>query len=378
MRNRGWAVLLFVSLAVALCIVVNALFGTSPEPEKAGESKTFPCVKIAMAYMALAENPDAKSVLLLGDFAGEYRDVFIRAGLDCSAEASGECDIVFAAGPRAAKLERAARRALRRDGLWAECVDARTMTMGGFRKTLSGSSGKCVHVWMPGELDWLVTARAEEPKPKLDDMMDLLSREEGFKDIVTAKCDSLPVLFASYAGTRDDLMPAFEGQDMSLGLRPEYFILREVQPIDWMSLDGVDADIQNGVMREIRSMQIVRRIILVGVMHAERGEEEKSVEAWAKAALRNPGDTMLVERLDRLAVNAEAFLKLGKAAMAARCYDTMAQIQPNDPLPVYNYGICMRQLGEEEVATLAFNRADELARAQQPPEGYPEETGKAE
>ena len=145
--------------------------------------------------------------------------------------------------------------------------------------------------------------------------------------------------------------------------------MRKVPSLDWMATDGIDYDIREAVTHEIRSMQVVRRIILGGVMQAERGEEEKSVESWAKAALRSPGDTMLVERLDRLSVNAEAFLKLGKAAMAARCYDTMAQIMPNDPLPVYNYGVCMRQLGEPEVADLAFKHADELARAMQPPEG---------
>ena len=368
MKNRGWTVLLIVSLVIAICIVAEALFGLDPEQPNPSESRAFPCVKIASAYMALVEHPEAKRVLLLGDQAKEYGDIFIHAGLECATEAGGEFDIVFAAGLRPQKIDRAAHRVLKRNGLWVECVDARAQTLGDFKKTLASMPGKCVHVWMPGELDWLVTSRAEEVKPKLEDMIDLFTREGGFEDLVTAKCDTLPVIFASYAGTREDIMPAFERQDMTLGLRPEYFILRKVPSMDWMSAEGIDDDIREGLMHEIRSVQVVRRIILVGVMQAERGEEEKSVESWAKAALRSPGDTMLVERLDRLSVNAEAFLKLGKAAMAARCYDTMAQIMPNDPLPVYNYGICMRQLGEEEVANLAFKHADELARAIQPPE----------
>lgn len=371
MKNRGWTVLLVVSLAIAVCVVANALFGLKPEEVKSAESKTYPCVKIASAYMALVENPRAKRVLLLGEHAGEYSDIFIRAGLECATEASGEFDIVFASGARPDKLERTARRVLKRNGLWTECVDAREGTVGEFKKVLTSMPGKCVHVWMPGELDWLVTARSGDVKPELDDMMDLFTREDAFVDIVAAKCDTLPVVFASYAGTREDVLPAFEGKSPDVALRPENFILRKVPEMDWILTDGVDDDIRESVMHEIRSMQIVRRIILVGVMQAERGEEEKSVESWAKAALRSPGDTMLVERLDRLSVNAEAFLKLGKAAMAARCYDTMAQIMPNDPMPVYNYGICMRQLGEEEIANLAFKHADELARAQMPPE--PEE-----
>ena len=367
-RNRGWTILLVISLSVAICIVANALFGLKPEEPKTNESKTFPCVKIASVYMALVENPSAKRVLLLGSYAGEYSDIFIRAGLQCATEPSGEFDMVFAAGRRTAKVERAARRVLKKSGLWAECVDAREATVGAFKKTLVSLPGRCVHVWMPGELDWVVTARAGDVKPELDDMMALFTREEAFEDIVSAKCDTLPVVFASFAGTREDVLPAFQGKDPNSALRPEHFILRKVSDMDWILTDGVDIDIRESVMHEIRSMQIVRRIILVGVMHAARGEEEKAAESWAKAALRSPGDTMLVERLDRLSVNAEAFLKLGKAAMAARCYDTMAQIMPNDPLPVYNYGICMRQLGEEEVANLAFKHADELARAQCPPE----------
>ena len=369
MKNRGWTVVLVVSLFVAICIVANALFGLDPEASKNDESRTFPCVKIASVYMALVENPKAKRVLLLGDRAAEYRAIFIRAGLECAIDPSGEFDMVFAAGQRSVSVNRAAHRVLKRSGLWAECVDAREETLEGFKRTLSSMKGDCVHVWMPGELDWLVTARTGDVKPQLEDMMDLFTREEGFTDTVAAKCDKLPIVFASYAGSREDIMPAFAGQDLKLGLRPEYFIMRKVPSLDWMATDGIDYDIREAVTHEIRSMQVVRRIILVGVMQAERGEEEKSVESWAKAALRNPGDTMLVERLDRLSVNAEAFLKLGKAAMAARCYDTMAQIMPNDPLPVYNYGVCMRQLGEPEVADLAFKHADELARAMQPPEG---------
>ena len=88
---------------------------------------------------------------------------------------------------------------------------------------------------------------------------------------------------------------------------------------------------------------------------------------WARAAIRNPGDTMLVERLERLLVNAQAFDRLGKPAMAARCYETMAQIRPNDPAPVRGYGECLRKLGQEETAKLAFERADMLERGARRP-----------
>ena len=77
-------------------------------------------------------------------------------------------------------------------------------------------------------------------------------------------------------------------------------------------------------------------------------------------ARRNPGDSMLVERLERMSVNAKAFLGLNRPAMAARCYETMAQILPDDPGPVKGYGDCMRLMGRTDVAELAFKRVREL------------------
>lgn len=365
--NRKWVVLLVISAFVALCIVANLIFGVKREYSPRSWAKPLPCVQTVIAYAALAENPTAKNVLLLGDAAKEYRELFARAGLEC-VEGAGDAavDIVFVAGQRLVRETRAAKKRLNKDGLWAEYVNARDMPLSVFRKLLSAMPGQCVHLWMPGEMDWLVTGRAESAKPTLDGMFGLFSREEGFPDLVAAKCDSLPILFASFVGNRKDVMPAFKGQDLTRMVRPEYFVTSVVPQLDWMELGDVDSDIRDSALHEMRSMQVVRRMLLMGVVQAENGEEESSVESWAKVALRSPCDTMLVERLDRLSINAQAFLKLGKVAMAARCYDTMAQITPNDPMPVYNYGVCMRQLGENEVANLAFKRAEELSKAKQP------------
>ena len=369
MKNRGWMIVLVVASVLALCIVADAIFGLKSQPASRRESRPLPSVQIVMAYSAITENPSAKRVLLLGAHANEYREVLQRAGLECADDTTdNEVDIVFASGARNSKQERSARQLLKKNGAWAECVNAREITMADFRKTLSSMPEKCVHLWMPGELDWVIVGRSEEAKPSMAELFDVFSRESAFPDLVAAKCDSMPILFASYAGIREDILPAFRHRNMKQGPRPEYFITRDVPKLDWMVMDDVDADIREGALREMRSMQIVRRIILVGVMHAENGEEDKAVESWAKAALRSPCDTMLVERLDRLSVNAQAFLKLGKTAMAAMCYDHMAQIKPNDPMPVYNSGLCMRQLGEKELAKLAFQRADELTRAAEPPE----------
>jgi len=352
---------------VACAAVAAVLFGVaayrffrSDGGGPAREPRAFRCVRTVGAYAALIENPTASRVLLLGDLAEGCREFFEHAGLVCETRPKGEFDIVFAAGGRTPRQAKAARKALAADGAWAEFVDAREMKASEFKALLESMPDECVHVWMPGEKDWVVVGRRADARPRLDDMMDLFAREGAFKDLADAQCNTLPVAFASFAGTREGIMPAFEGLDAEV--EPENFVTRDVAPLDWIAPGAVDDDIRDAAIREMRSMQVVRRMVLVGDMQAGRHDEEKSVETWARAALRNPGDTLLVERLERLSVNAQAFLKLGKAAMAAKCYDTMAQVCPDDPMPVYNYGLCMRQLGEDELAELAFRRAEELGR----------------
>lgn len=362
---------------VACAAVAAVLFGVAAYRcfmsggggEPAREPRAFRCVRTVGAYAALIENPTASRVLLLGDLAEGYREFFERAGLVCETEPKGEFDIVFAAGGWTPRRAKAARKALAADGAWAECVDAREMKASEFKALLESMPDECVHVWMPGEKDWVVVGRRADARPRLDDMMDLFAREGAFKDLAEAQCNTLPVAFASFAGTREGIMPAFAGEDAVV--EPENFVTRDVAPLDWIAPGAVDDDIRDAALREMRSMQVVRRIVLVGDMQAGRHDEERSVEVWARAALRNPGDTILVERLERLSVNAQAFLKLGKAAMAAKCYDTMAQVRPDDPMPVYNYGLCMRQLGEADVAERAFMHAEELAKAKKAKEVDP-------
>lgn len=358
MKRRVVCIVAVIAAAVA---AVACWFLLRGDDAIVRESRAFRCVRTVGAYAALIENPTASRVLLLGDLAGEYREFFEHAGLVCETAPKGDFDIVFAAGEWTPSQAKAARKRLVQDGTWAEWVDAREMMASEFKARLEAVPDGCVHVWMPGEKDWVIVGRRAEARPRLDDMMDLFAREGAFKDLADAQCNTLPTAFASYAGTREDILPAFGGDDAPV--EPENFVTREVAPLDWIEPGAVDDDIRDAALKDMRSMQVVRRIVLVGDMQAGRHDEEKSVEVWARAALRNPGDTILVERLERLSVNAQTFLKLGKAAMAAKCYDVMAQVCPNDPLPVYNYGVCMRQLGELELAVLAFRRADELGKA---------------
>lgn len=347
------AIMVLIVVVACRCLLSGA------EDSRRRESKAFRCVRTVSVYAALVENPTAARVLVLGDTVGDYSGFFEHAGLVCETEPKGEFDIVFVSGNVSPRMVKAARKVLAPDGAWAECIDAREMKASVFKTRLQALPYECVHVWMPGEKDWVLVGRKADARPRLEDMMDLFAREGAFDDLAVAQCNTLPVAFASYAGTREDMLPAFSGEDALV--EPENFVTREVAPVDWIDCDAVDADIRDGALREMRSMQIVRRIVLVGDMQAGRHDEEKSAEVWARAALRNPGDTILVERLERLSVNAQAFLKLGKAAMAARCYDTMAQVRPDDPMPVYNYALCMQQLGKADIAELAFKRAKELS-----------------
>lgn len=349
---------------VCLAVAAVAVFLRSEPTAPRKESKVFPCVRIATVYAALAEKPEAKTVLLVGDEAEDYRPYFERAGAVCSTRGRGPFDIVFESGTNSVAPRSVHERSLAAGGVLAVCVDARELPAPRLWETLSTFPTDDFRFWMPGEYDWLVVGRRGKSTVKLSAVMDLFFREEGAGDLSLARCDSLPALFASYVGTKADVMPAFNGAVENV--RADNFVTRRTPSLDWLETDGVDGDIVKTALSEIRSAQIVRRMVLAGNLYAARGNEEKSAETWARAARENPGDTFLVERLERLSVNAEVFFQLGKAAMAARCYETMAQIRPDDPVPVRKYGECLVKLGRKDVAARAFARADELEMMNRP------------
>lgn len=347
-------------LAAAVAAVAAVAYFARPRGGAARATparEVFECVRIASVYAALAECPQARKAVLLGDGAGPLRGILERAGVACSSDAAGPVDLVLAAGRRTAEAARAARGALSSDGVWAELLDVDGMSAPVLWRFLKKMDFRTVHLWMPGENDWLVVGRGAG-RTRLSDMMEVFSRESAMADLAAARCDSLPCLFAGYVGSRDDVMAAFNGSDAEV--HPGDFVTREPAPLSWIDPSDVDADIRDAALGEMRAVQLVRRIVLVGCMQAAKGEEEKSAETWAKAARRNPGDSMLVERLERMSVNAKAFLGLNRPAMAARCYETMAQILPDDPGPVKGYGDCMRLMGRTDVAELAFKRVREL------------------
>ena len=84
---------------------------------------------------------------------------------------------------------------------------------------------------------------------------------------------------------------------------------------------------------------------------------------------RNPNDTMLLDRLYRLAVNARAFKDLGRPADAAYCYETMIAINPADIRVIEEYAALLQQLGKRNLAAEVLRKVRELKAGGKKPEG---------
>jgi tetratricopeptide (TPR) repeat protein len=134
--------------------------------------------------------------------------------------------------------------------------------------------------------------------------------------------------------------------------------------VKWISREGVDKDIAAEVFAKIREMQKVRREVVEGnIMSAlakDRKSESAATDIWSKAAEKNPNDLFLLERLDRLERNAKGFMEVKKVLMAMKCYETMALIRPNDPVALYNFGMCLKEIGKLDVAQKVLDRAKQL------------------
>jgi len=245
------------------------------------------------------------------------------------------------------------------NGLNVLKIDARKLDCNRFFKALAGVPDDAM-LWMPGEFDWLVTWRQDGRRTSFSEMMDRFVMLDRVDELENAGCESLPALFSSYVGEVRGVRPAFASLPPTECAVPELFVTKELPTLGAFDLADVDSDVLKTLEAEIRSRQNVRRVILEGCIRSRKGDSEAAVEAWARAAKRYPRDTMLLERLEHLKANGEVFYRLGKAGMAARCYEVMAQICPNDPVPVFNYGVCAQRLGQTELAERAFERARRL------------------
>ena len=234
-----------------------------------------------------------------------------------------------------------------------------------FRRKLKEFPGKFpvkeVHVWMPGEKHWLLTGSSNGNKISLAKVMEEFAAD-------TNITMSVAEVFASYVGTREEVLPAFE-RKLKGEVVPEWFVTKEIPEIRWLDTSDIDEDILTATLSEIRSMQVVRRLLLEGNMLAAKAKDKKSEEAaidcWARAALRNPSDPMLRERIENLKRNATGFLALNKVLQALKCYETIVLITPNDAAAVYNFGACLMKIGKRDMAEEVLKHAKELLERQE-------------
>ena len=239
----------------------------------------------------------------------------------------------------------------------AKVVDVRGMSAAELLRTLEEFPGKDVHVWMPGEKDWLLIGNlSTNPVPLAKAM------EEFASD--TNCMTSVAEVFASYAGTREDILPAFK-RKLKGEVVPEWFVTEKIPEIDWLDTSDVDEDILKATLSEIRSAQVMRREFLRGNMLAAKAKDKKGEEAatevWAKVAIRSPNDPMLLERIDRLNRNAKGFLEVNKPLQAMKCYETVVLIRPNDPVAIHNFGACLMKIGKRDMAEKILAKARKLA-----------------
>lgn len=360
---RSLAVLL---IALGALVAADALWRFATKfrfDPRCGPEYRYSAIDVVAAHVALLEKPGARTALVVGERASSVAGSLAAAGVACDAGSAdrGSYSLVFATGRSGADWKRLSESAID-GGALAWLFDVRGLSARRLRAMMEDFPCEDAHLWMIGEDDWMLTGRTVPCRIRLDAMLEMFAAGSSMEELAAASCDSLPELFAGYAGARADVMPAFESGDIDADVRPEFFLTKEIPEIRWIDAGGADGDIGAGVMREIRSMQVVRRLVVSGNMLAVEGKPEEAVDRWAAAMLRNPHDTMLLDRLYRLAVNASAFEKVGNVVAAAKCYETMASVRPNDIAALRRYAACMRRLGQAEIADAAERRASELRR----------------
>ena len=241
----------------------------------------------------------------------------------------------------------------------AKVVDVRGMSAADFRRELEAFPGKDVHIWMPGEKDWLLIGNLSTNPVPLAKAMEEFAADP--------KCMmSVAEVFASYAGTREEILPAFTSK-LKGEVVPEWFVSKDIPEIKWLDTAGIDEDILKATLSEIRSVQIMRRELLRGNMLAAKATdkkgEEAATEAWAKVALRSPNDPMLLERIENLNRNAKGILEVGKVLQAMKCYETVVLIRPNDAVAIHNFGMCLKKIGKLDLAEKVLAKAKKLAES---------------
>lgn len=368
MKRGGGKIKAIANIALGVTLAALAIFlmfnnGKKHIPLTAEEYRYEP-VRIVSAYIALMEAPTALSYAIVDEKATDLATYFDNASLTAITNKDSTADIaIYAADSYRKDLKNIYSR-VSEDGLAAILVDMRKMTVGEFGKLLKAIPGGEIHLWMPSENDWVLTAKMKKSVRALDAMLDVLTRDDAFDDLAKANCDSLPDIFASYVGTREEIAGAIAG-DLTTKARCEFFVTEDEPLIDWIEQGRAETDIWEATGRQIHDVQTVRRNIIKGnILSLQKDRIEDAYEIWAKANRQNPNDTMLLSRLHLLAVNANAAEKIGNFPLAAKCYETMIAIRPKDVPAMIRYAKVAKTLGRQKLAEHVLKRAQELEEAQ--------------
>jgi len=337
------------------------------EPPVAARA-VFEPVRIAAAYTAMLEKPDATRVLLLGEDARSLTNYFANAAVDRLETAHEKADLIVIACAEMTKASCArACSLLTDDGAIVWMLDVKDITMAQFRDRLLTFDLAQVHLWMPGSENWVLVGRRTPRLVRLSAMLEVFSRDGGYVDLATGRCCGLPDLFANYVGSREDVLPAFSTGDLAAKVSPAFFLTKDIPSLDWVSDAGLDASLSRSIRADLRSMQVVRRLVVEGDLASaeakDKAGEEAATEKWARALKRNPNDLFVLERLDRLERNAHGFLEVGKVLLAMKCYETMVLIRPEDAKAVHNFGMCLKKIGKADLAEKILKRAQTLMAA---------------
>lgn len=357
----------FLSLA-AVAVLVTAGCSKKDEAEPARDDYVYEPVRAASAAIAVVSKPDAGRALFLGKEAKKLMPYFERLGVRPLEKAEGRVDVLVIACAEMTRESLArASELVSANGIVVWLMDVDGVTMGRFKSMLESFELQGVTLWMPGESRWLAIGRKTSRRLKLTAALEVFNRERAFADLLAGGCGTLSDLFANYAGTQEEAMPAFAASpDAGAAVRPEYFLTKEIPPVDWLVADDdADGDVVKAVKTGIRSMQVVRRLVIEGNIRSQsakdRPDEEAAIDCWSRAAKRNPGELFVRERLDRLDRNARGFLSCGKVLQAMKCYETMVLVKPT-AASVNNFGQCLRKIGKLDLAEQVLRRAKELEK----------------
>ena len=367
-KSGGGKIKVIANIALGAALAALAVFLVFHDEKQnvplTAEEYRYEPVRIVSAYIALMETPTALSYTIVDEKAADLATYFDNASLTAITNADRVADIAIYTADSYRKDIKNIYSRVSEDGMAVLLVDMRKMTVGEFGKILKAIPGEDIHLWMPSENDWVLTTRMKKSVRDLDAMLDVLTRDDAFDDLAKANCEALPDIFASYVGTREEIVGAITG-DLGAKARCEFFVTKDEPLIDWIKQGRAEADIWEATGRQINSAQTARRNIIKGnILSLQKDKVEDAYEMWAKANRQNPNDTMLLSRLHLLAVNANAAEKIGNFTLAAKCYETMIAIRPRDVPAMTRYAKVMKTLGRQELANLVLKRAHELEEAQ--------------